>query len=294
MAGNRAATLASETVFHIHLMKTAGTTVNSSLRDFYPPALRYVQAEQVAEAIRMKTSPELLLGLPAERRAALRFINAHMPLTVARRYREATDTRVVITLLLRDGLDRAVSNLRHLARQLDFTYSYRELLDDPVLGGFFLTNHQTRALGMSGSDAQWDEWQRCFGCLLYLRMYMKSPDARFPVSAVDGADLQRAVAALADIDVLGLQSGFDAWWRSCHARLGWPAVHHPPVNVGAEKARVVAPKIPADVMDELRDRNKLDAQLYAAAAELLSAPAPASAQVQKNRFARVIEKIVRR
>lgn len=294
MAGKRSATAESDTVFHVHLMKTAGTTVNSSLQAFYAPPLRYVQAEQVTQAIRKKTSPQLLFDLPPEQKASLRFINAHMPLTVALRYRDEVDARVVITLLLRDGLDRAVSNLRHLARQLGFAYSYRELLDDPILGDFFLTNHQTRALGMCGSDSQWDEWQRCFGCLMYLRLYMKTPDARFSVSPVGDTDLERAVSALPGIDVLGLQDAFDEWWRSCHSKLGWPAVHHSPVNVGNQKTRVVAPDIPRDVMDELRQRNLLDGQLYAAARDLLAAQGPGPGHAKKNIFRTAIGKIGRR
>ncbi len=258
-----------QVVFHVHLMKTAGSTVNDSLMDFYRPVSRYVQAETMMEAAHMKASPQLLFNLPAKRRDQLRYISAHMPLSAAFRYRDESARPVSITLLLRDGFERAVSHLVHLARQLDFAFSYRELMDDPVLGEYFLSNHQTRALATC--ESAWSEWQRCFDRILFLKLHLETPTANFTVSAVTESDLARAISDLPKLDVLGLQSEFENWWRRCHARVGWPLAHSAPTNVGSRKHKRAAPQIPGSVLDELRERNRLDARLYAAAGELLSA-----------------------
>ena len=258
-------------MFHVHVMKTAGTTVNNTLMEFYPPASRYVQAKTKMDAAHMKVSPQALFGLSPQRKEELRYISGHMPLGAALRYRDESTRPVAITLLLRDGLERAVSNLLHLARQCDFAFSYRELLDDPVLGNYFLSNHQTRALGLRESG--WAEWQRCFERLLFLKLHLETPEAQFTVSPVEEEDLARAVSGLPEVDVLGVQGQFDDWWRRCHTRVGWPLAHSLPVNVGAKTQRRRAPDIPGSVMDELRERNRLDESLCAAARERLSAHA---------------------
>ncbi|MFT4518559.1 MAG: hypothetical protein ACI9JM_000940 [Halioglobus sp.] len=255
-------------VFFVHVMKTGGTTVLQSLLGTYPDGTRFPEAG-VDVLIEAKGSPQHLFNLEAQRQAALRWICPHVPYSAAARFREEQSREVPVTLVLRDGLERAVSHLKQVARRFDHAYSYQQLLDLPLLGEFFFTNHQTRALGLGESG--WEEWDRCFRELITLQLHLDAPESSFEVSTVDQEHLDRALAVLPEVDVLGLQDEFDDWWLRCSKAFGWPTAPAASVNVGARLEASDAPPIPDSVIDQLRERNTLDIQLYAAARERLKA-----------------------
>jgi hypothetical protein len=134
-----------DVVFFVHIMKTGGTSVKRGLSDTYPVGSRFPEP-RLDNAIELKGSTEQFFGISAERRAATRWVSGHLPLSAALTFQQQESRAVAIIMLLRDGVERAVSHLRQVARRFDYKYSYRELLDLPVLGDYFFSNHQTRAL----------------------------------------------------------------------------------------------------------------------------------------------------
>jgi hypothetical protein len=266
MSASDGVTQAKGTVFFVHVMKTGGSTVQASLMGTYPANSRYPQAG-VDRMLKVKASGQALLNLSQGRKSALQWVNAHLPLSTALCFREESSHPVSITLLLRDGLDRAVSHLRQVARRFEYAYSYRQLLDNPIFGDFFFSNHQTRALGIG--EAGWGEWDRCFQDLFAIQPPLKDSQSPSAVTLIGETDLERAIAGLSQIDVVGLQDEFDEWWRNCRAKYGWPIKPSAPRNVATAQESVAAPPIPASILDELRQRNELDSRLYAAAREML-------------------------
>ncbi len=258
----------SDIVFFVHVMKTGGTTALQSLRRTYPAEARYPEGG-IDSLIAAKGAPQALFDLEAQRREGLRFIAPHVPLSAALQFQREAQRNVNITLVLRDGLDRAVSHLRQVARRFDYAYSYRELLDLPLLGNFFFSNHQTRALTAGVND--WPLWEACFSALGMLESYLDGELDSFAVAPVPESGLPVAIASLGALDVLGLQEDFDNWWQRCHRRYGWSQTPIADVNVGAAQEPAEAPSIPASILDELRERNRLDTQLYAAARKLQQA-----------------------
>ena len=254
-------------VFFIHVMKTGGTTVIQSLLQMYPKGSRYPEEGYDEVFIAAKGLTEHLFSLSEERRALLRWASPHMPLSTALKFRETLDRPVYITLVLRDGVDRALSHLRNVSRRFKHVYTNRQLMDTPVLREFFFSNHQTRALSMGESD--WQEWDQCITALAMMTQGLEKARLPFDVSPVDSTDLQLAIDSLRQIDVLGLQSEFDNWWQRCRSQFGWPSAPSPPVNVTSKLETGTAPPIPDSILEEIRELNALDSQLYAAAQELL-------------------------
>ena len=246
-------------------MKTGGSTASRRLRQIYPVETRF-PVSRAPGMMNAKGSPSYLFDLPAEQREALRWLCPHMPFSVARHFQSLVQQPVSTTVLFRDGLDRAISHLLQVSRRLNHAYTYRQLLDVPVLGEFFFSNHQTRAMAIGQSS--WGEWERCFAALWMLEDHLADPEPPFAISSLEPSDFEIARESLAQVDVLGLQDEFSDWWQRCRLRYGWPG-EPPAENVGAAKETGRAPPITDDIMGELRERNELDSRLYSAARELL-------------------------
>ena len=255
-------------VFFVHVMKTGGSTALRQLLRTYPEDTRY-PLPGVFGAIEEKGLVGSLAKVDPERRERLRWIAPHVPLSVALDYREHAGRPVAVTLVLRDGFSRALSHLRQVSRRFEHQYSYRELLDLPFLGDFFLSNHQTRVLG-SGAET-WPLWDDCVRSLAELPRGFDEPGSTPAVSPVDDAVLEQAIANLGAVDVLGLQDEFGAWWQACREAFDWPEAPTHSVNVGSAQETAPPPPIPDAILDELRERNALDTRLYAAARAHLGA-----------------------
>lgn len=247
-------------------MKTGGSTALQSLRSTYPAGTLYPDGS-VDVLIETKGAPQALFKLDEPRRSTLRCIAPHVPFSVAECFQQQSQRRIATTLVLRDGLERALSHLRQVARRFEYRYSYRQLLDLPLLGNFFFSDHQTRALSATAGD--WPLWEQCFSALAMLDLHLENPSTSLPVQRIGDAEFSDAANALERIDVLGLQSNFDSWWLRCHQSFGWPEKPVAAVNVGSAQESAKAPEIPQDIVDELRERNRLDSQLYAVAKQLL-------------------------
>jgi len=254
-------------VFFVHVMKTGGSTALRHLRRTYPEPVRYPLPGAFG-TMEEKSLVASLTGIDPERRERMRWIAPHVPLSAALDYRATAGRPVAITLVLRDGYSRALSHLRQVSRRFEHRYSYRELLDLPLIGDFFLSNHQTRVLGTGPQF--WPVWDDCMRALVELPRGFEEPGAAPAVSPVSESMLEHAVANFAAIDVLGLQDDFGSWWQACREAFGWPEAPSGAVNVGSEQEITPPPAIPAAILDELRERNALDSRLYTAAREFLA------------------------
>jgi hypothetical protein len=254
-------------VFFVHVMKTGGTTVIQSLLKKYPRGSYYPEDGVDGMMIEAKGLTRSFSRLTPERRAALRWISPHLPLSVATRFRSEEERPVAIAMVLRDGVERAVSHLRNLSRRFNHDYTYQELIDLPVLRDFFFSNHQTRVLSVG--EAGWQDWDRSIEALTILQLGIDKFESSFEVKPVVEADLERAIAGLHEVDVLGIQSEFDDWWQRSRKKFNWPKESSAPANVTSKLETGKAPPIPDSVIEELRERNQLDMRLYAAARNLL-------------------------
>lgn len=254
-------------VFFVHIMKTGGSTALNTLMKFYSKPCRYPRPGMFG-AIEEKGLTASLLAVEPERALALRWIAPHVPLSLAIDHRASSEHPVAITLVLRDGLSRALSHLRQVSRRFDHRYSYRELLDLPLIGEFFLANHQTRVLGMGREG--WPFWDSCIRGLAEMPRAFEEPGSAPAVPPVDDALFETALARLDEVDILGLQDDFSGWWRACQAQFDWPDEPTERVNVGDSQEKEPPPPIPGDIMDELRRRNLLDQRLYEAARDKLA------------------------
>ena len=260
-------TIEEPVVFFVHLMKTGGTTVNLNLLGKYPGGCRYPEEGVDAMTMEAKSLTRNLFALSEERRASLRWISPHLPLSAATRFREEMERPVSITMLLRDGLDRSVSYLRNLSLRFNHAYTYRELLDIPLLRKFFLSNHQTRALSIT--EANWQEWDNSMRGLFLLSLGVDKAQPISEISPVGEVDLNIAIAALSQVDVLGLQNEFDDWWQRCRQAYQWPGTPKYSANVTPAGDFGKVPPVPDSIIEELRELNALDSRLYAGASEIL-------------------------
>lgn len=249
-------------VFFVHVMKTGGSTALRKLMEFYDKPHRYPLPGMLG-AIEEKGLIASLHAVDPDRGDALRWIAPHMPLSVALDRKATSGRPVFITLMLRDGLSRALSHLRQISRRFDHRYSYRRILDLPLLGEFFLSNHQTRVLGSGRQD--WHIWDDCIRGLTELPHALEEPAGAPTAAPVDQAMFEAALAGLEQVDILGLQDDFSGWWRACQAAFFWPEEPTERVNVGATQETVPPPPIPDAIVDELRERNRFDQRLYEAA-----------------------------
>ena len=70
-------------VFHIHVMKTGGTSMTRMFHAHFGRARRYPTADDPAARRHQKMTPATLLELAPEERAQFSFVSAHMSAWIA-------------------------------------------------------------------------------------------------------------------------------------------------------------------------------------------------------------------
>lgn len=243
----------------IHVMKTGGTTIMRNLREtyrldeIYPYSaedLRYVDGEL---DINHHLSIPYLLSLPPERRKTIRVYIGHFPYVV----RELLGFETRAATILRDPVDRTISLLRQIKRKQPWeddpgerrplaARNLEEVYEHPLVYEPLVHNHQTKIFSMTPAD---------------------DPKTYMDVIHVDAARLARAKASLSEIEVLGLQEGFDDFLDDAERAFGWTIVRGARKNVTPEEAAV--PVDPA-LRRRIEADNALDLELYEHAAELVA------------------------
>lgn len=259
-------------VFFVHIMKTGGTTVNTGLRGKYPLKKRYPsESGDAMQRVAEKAVTRHLFELPDEQYEKLKWVSPHMPLSVALHFKQQMQREVSIILLLREGADRAASYLRNLSLRFQHQYTYRELLDTPLLRNFFLSNHQTRVL--CAAQADWAGWDNAMSGLVLLQRGLEKAEPYNQFTVMGEEELTSAIASLAKIDVLGVQDEFGDWWERCRREFEWPEQRKVSHNVTPKQGEGSMPPIPEDILEELAELNALDSQLYLAAKAALGSSA---------------------
>lgn len=246
-------------VLFVHVMKAGGTTVVRNLRETYSldqiyPS-RALDLHHDADGtldIEHHLSVPYLLGLPPERRRTIRVYIGHFPYVV----RQLLDMELRAATLLRDPVERTLSMLYQLRRaqpwegtgpRPEASRPLEALYEDPAVLGPLILNHQTKVLSMTADD---------------------QPRTYLDEIHVDGARLERATAALAEMDVVGTTEEFPTFLAATEARFGWKVVKGARKNATPEDER--QPVDPSFRRRIARD-NEIDIELHRRATELVRA-----------------------
>jgi hypothetical protein len=223
-------------VVFVHIPKTAGSTLETMLRDQYSSAETYKinyngsrkQVRRLKDALRLQ-------------RGTLRLVHGHMDFSWSAMM--PADTRFFT--LLRDPVDRVMSHYYH----------YRQETATPL-----------HPLAMHSSLLQWvrdcgiDEMdngqtRRIAGAM------------PLPCGAVTSKTLEQAKANLASkFAVVGLTERFDESQILIHREFGWPLRRYPRRRVNAKRAQ--RSEVGEDVLREIEKCNRFDLELYRFAVEL--------------------------
>jgi hypothetical protein len=256
----------------LHLMKTGGTTLLAHLEENFPPGTMYPdpRTDPLATYDGLEYgSLDRLRTVGMARRDRVRAYAGHFPHLAV----DIVRPDVTITLL-REPVERAVSLLRQVQaseaapgrepRSLEAIYeqdpSRWMLVQDYQVRQFALTADELAAQGAL-IDAHFPDAER-----------PAADVAHFVYLALDDARLERAVAALESVEVVGLQSDFDGLLDQLWRRYRWrlPAWHRRRVASGAAPA-------PEALLRRVAQDNAYDVEFHARAVELVrrrSASAP--------------------
>jgi hypothetical protein len=247
-----------ERFFFIHVMKTGGMSLFQQFRSNFPLDALYPTRDIDIRYDGKFRHLELpyLLAIPQERRDRLRLYAGHFPYVAC----EMLDGGFVTLTLLRDPVERTISLLRQLQRNVDWIgpnhagdepppeRTLEEIYDDAVVFDALIHDHQTKIFSMTVAD---------------------NPQSYRQTIDVDAARLALAKANLARVDVVGLMDGYDDFLDELAAQFGWSVRH----DIRSNEAP--AGEEPEPVSDALRARivadNAIDIEFYEYAKELVAA-----------------------
>lgn len=229
-----------DTVFVMHIMKTAGTTFSHQLQSIFPPEELYPTAPQGPERLSQYWRILELGRLTDEQRSRLWLYQGHFPFMVG----DMVGADHTITLL-REPIARTISHLHHCARLFPRYEgkSLEEIYDDELHHLSLFVNYQTKQFALGPEDA---------------------PRGHTHHLVIDDHRFRRAVQNLEAVSVLGLTESYDAFIDSVSRRFGWDLPPYEPLQVNPG---------PNDVPDALVQRierdNAADTELYQLAKKLL-------------------------
>lgn len=231
-----------ELLIFLHVPKTAGTSLNALLeRQFAPDEVApfhtgAVSVPQTAELIR-QTSVEIL--------DQYRYLATHLDYSIHSYF---TRTPVFITLL-RNPIDRVISNYRHLKQHRTRLY---DVVRDMSLGEF-LVSQKTRD--------QYFNRQTC-------QLAGFTIDAELSLPPEDEL-LEVAKQHLEETTFFGLQEHFGASLHLLNYTFGWSIKYESRV-LNASQQRSTWEELPSDLLHLIVERNQLDLALYRHAEELFN------------------------
>jgi hypothetical protein len=235
----------NERYFFIHVMKTAGTALafdlkaQFSIQTVYPcRGIDWTTAGD--EAYR---DVDRLLALPPERHAAIDVYTGHFPYWVC----EWLGVDVATFTVLREPVARTISVLKHFKRLPKYADMPLEAIyEDGYIFRFFVQNHQAKVFALTPDD----------------------PHTVMCGLNFDDAALERALANLSNVGVLGITEEYPAFIRALQTRFHW---WHDGVNTSP---RVNVSTEDWDASPEFRrriaDDNRYDMEFYERARELIS------------------------
>jgi len=234
----------------IHVPKTAGSSLNTIIKSLNSDSFRLVSVHDFANF------PDLL--------ATIRFLSGHVPYFMYKW--EAVERR--LATVLRDPIDRVISNFRYiLATPGHYAHDWlkmtRASLADcyrhPVMQIEF-TNFQTKLLGWAPSrEIVWPAHGRD-----KYRIFSKEY-ANFLYGTSNLSVLEQAADRLGTEIDFALSSDRESLISLCSRIGGSPVSDLPKENVTPPVAYVITPTD----LEAIRQHNRLDAELFCYARELL-------------------------
>ncbi|MCH7789316.1 MAG: hypothetical protein IH940_07720 [Acidobacteria bacterium] len=196
--------------FFVHLMKTAGTSVNRHITanfatdEIYPGSDDldggdYWVIEHLREAV-------------AADDGQIRIWAGHFPFFVT----DLVPDAVTMTLL-RDPVERIVSLLGDYQRKEMPDLSLEEIYDDPIVFGRTVHDHQTKIFSMTEED----------DVKAWTKIMELGPER-----------LDRAKDVIGSIDILGFQEEFEGFLATLSDRWGWTIETRARANVGVRERSI--------------------------------------------------------
>jgi hypothetical protein len=218
--------------FFVHIMKTGGAALRRGLMNHFGDAAVYpTKGLDGTDPAMLYLSIDYLRERLAARGDQIRVITGHFPLRTA----ELIDGRLTTLTLLREPVERSLSYVRQ--RRFARRKPLEEIYDD--LPGGLAHNHMTKMLSLA-------------------------PEEMFTRMALSRDHLERAKEALAGVDAVGLQEGYEDFCKELAARFGWrlgePDVVHATARVD----------VPESLRARIAEDNALDIELYEFAKVLIA------------------------
>jgi hypothetical protein len=230
--------------FFVHVMRTGGTTFEQQLRKNFPRAEVYPNPDLDFPGgdVLQHLDVEYLLGLPADRRAAIRFFYGHFPFVVT----EMLDPGLVTLTVLRDPVERTISLIRVLREQRAAlrALTLEEIYDDEHMFPRLIHNHQTKLFSMTDDD--------------HPRSYRDE---------IEVGDARLAVAKqnLTRVDLIGITERYGEFLGMLRARFGWRLSEEARMNAATE----VHEESPG-LRRRIASDNAIDIEFYEYARELVA------------------------
>jgi hypothetical protein len=236
--------MGSQTFFFIHVMKTAGTTFTQHIQANFSPDQVYPAPSDPRDLDRMFDYYLIknLRALTAEDRDRIRIYGGHFPYAAAALV--GADTTLTI---LREPVARTISYLEHCRRYTRkfADSSLEEIYDDPWQFPTKIHNYQAKLFAMGEGDKL---------------------ESHLDVIDIDEERLARAKAAIAAVDVLGLQEHYDDFVEDIRSAFGW--------TIGAVgNMRVTPPgdEVPDSLIARILEDNAADVAFYEHAVQVWTA-----------------------
>ena len=219
--------------FFAHVQKAAGTSLFAQLRRHFDRDEIYPDPSDNVPGPAPVLFVSHLQARYAVRRGRIRVVTGHFPIRVT----EVLDDEFVTLSVLRDPVDRTLSFLRHhrLRTPADAHRSLEEIYSDPIRFHGLIHNNMVKMFSLSPGEMALGD-----GLMTHVKDFST---ARF----------EEAKQRLASVDVLGIDSHFDAFLDELVARFGWRlgqmmhANRTPADDVSASFRRRIARDNAADV-----------------------------------------------
>jgi hypothetical protein len=251
------------TIIFLHLGKTAGWTLSRVLNRNVSPNVRIGNPPNTANGFLSLEPIRTFASWPEPKRAKYRLVSAHMVYGL----HEHVPRPSSYLTLLRKPVARAISGYHRVLE----TPSHR-LHEAVAVGGMSLEEYLTSGVSLETDNSQ----TRAI-----------AGDVDTPFGECTDELLQRALRNLDErFPVVGLTERFDDFLLVLKRTYGWSNLLYVRANV--TKKKPARDEVPSSTIQLIKERNRLDEELYAAAAERFQAQVDADPRfdVELDRFRR--------
>jgi hypothetical protein len=236
-------------LYFLHIPKTAGTSFTDFIKSQFAPF-----------ESNSSTYIEHLIKTPPEEVAKYKLIAGHFLYNVD----DFVKRELVYITMLRDPVQRTISHFAQIRRSPGHrgydvikSQSLLEFVRDPQAQLY--ANLQTRYIGL---DTNFFELAASFDNTLYQRFDLQQPaDPHSPNGYLDPTLLERAQERMSKFAFVGIAERFDESLELLSATFGWvPPVASKVINFGTNRPH--EDEVSQEVIDVIRENNKLDIALY--------------------------------